>query len=57
MILGDVPLTVRSRLEYRIIRYDDNPEVHKRGYSIDYFSGEGDGKQHLQVQVACVCDA
>ena len=57
MILGDVPLTVRSRLEYRILRYDDSPEVHKRGYSIDYFSGEGEGKQRLQVRVGCVRDA
>ena len=57
MILGDVPLTVRSRLEYRILRYDDSPEVHKRGYSIDYFSREGEGKQRLQVWVGRVCDA
>ena len=58
MILGDVPLTVRSRLEYRIIRYDDNPEVHKQGYFIDYFSGESDGREHrLQVGLEGACDA
>lgn len=40
MIAGDVPLTVRCRLEYRIIREDTPEKAPRRGLSIDYFSGD-----------------
>lgn len=48
VLLGDVPLTVRSRLEYTIIRHSDTK---KRNLSIDYFSGED---SYVQTKVHCM---
>lgn len=49
LLIGDVPLTIRSRLEYVIIRNekDDHP---LRENSIDYFTGE-ERQQKIKVHL------
>ena len=47
MLVGDIPLTVRTRLEYSIIRKGDQKV---RTFSIDYFNGE-DSYKHPKVLI------